>query len=101
MSNPTKIFLHRINPAKNEARFYLVEATPTLLDPYAVIRVWGRIGGAQRHKINPCRSAAEAEELAERLVRRKIKRGYKVVIWRRPNDVYWSNRRRQTIYSAA
>ncbi|MBE7553652.1 MAG: WGR domain-containing protein [Anaerolineales bacterium] len=72
------MLLHRIDPAKNMARFYLVEAAPSLLDPFAVLRVWGRIGGAQQHKITPCASAAEAERLAERLVKRKIKRGYKV-----------------------
>ncbi|MCK6625574.1 MAG: WGR domain-containing protein [Anaerolineae bacterium] len=70
--------LHRINPARNEARFYLVIVAPTLVDPIAVWRVWGRIGGAQRSKIDPCGSAAEAEKLAEALVRRKIKRGYRV-----------------------
>ncbi|MBE7473184.1 MAG: hypothetical protein DPW09_24830 [Anaerolineae bacterium] len=73
------MLLHRVNPARNEARFYLVEAGPSLLDPFAVVRVWGRIGGAQQHKINPCASAAEAEQLAERLIRRKIKRGYQPV----------------------
>ncbi|MCL4302959.1 MAG: WGR domain-containing protein [Anaerolineae bacterium] len=72
------MLLHRIDPAKNMARFYLVEAAPSLLDSFAVLRVWGRIGGAQQHKITPCASAAEAEQLAERLIKRKIKRGYKV-----------------------
>ncbi|MCL4299496.1 MAG: WGR domain-containing protein [Anaerolineae bacterium] len=71
------MLLHRINPEKNEARFYLVIVAPTLLDSIAVWRVWGRIGGAQRSKIDPCGSAAEAEKLAEALIRRKIKRGYK------------------------
>ncbi|MBE7474269.1 MAG: WGR domain-containing protein [Anaerolineales bacterium] len=72
------MLLHRINPERNEARFYLVIVAPTLLDPIAVWRVWGRIGGAQRSKIDPCGSAAEAEKLAEAMIRRKIKRGYRV-----------------------
>jgi predicted DNA-binding WGR domain protein len=73
------MLLHRINPEKNEARFYLVEAGPSLVDPYAVIRLWGRIGGHQRGMVTPCASAAEAEALTRRLVRRKIKRGYILV----------------------
>ncbi len=63
------ILLHRINPEKNEARFYLVEVGPSMLDLYAVIRLWGRIGGPQRLLITPCRSAEEAEALAGKLVR--------------------------------
>lgn len=71
--------LHRIDPQKNQARFYLVEAGPSLFDAYAVVRLWGRIGGAQRGMITPCVSAEEMEKLAERLVQKKIKRGYKPV----------------------
>lgn len=70
------MLLHRINPEKNEARFYLVEAGSSLLDPYVVWRLWGRIGGHQRGMITPCTSAEAAETLAERLVRRKMRRGY-------------------------
>lgn len=73
------MLLHRINPEKNEARFYLVEVGPSLLDPWAVIRLWGRIGGQQKGLVTPCQSATEAEALAGRLVRRKLKRGYTIV----------------------
>lgn len=71
--------LHRIDPEKNERRFYLVTAGPGLLDPYAVVRFWGRIGGQQRQLLTPCDSAEQAQNLAERLVRRKLKRGYSLV----------------------
>lgn len=70
------MLLHRIDPAGNEARFYLVVTSPSLFDPYAVIRVWGRIGGHQRGMITPCVSAEEAERLAGQLIQRKVKRGY-------------------------
>lgn len=75
-----QVLLHRINTEKNEQRFYLVETAqpaPSLFDLHAVLRIWGRVGGAQQRKITPCRSAAEAEKLAERLIRQKLKRGYK------------------------
>ncbi len=75
----TPVLLHRINVQKNEARFYLVSVGPSLLDAYAVMRVWGRIGGHQRSMVSPCASMEEAQTLADRLVRRRIKRGYWVV----------------------
>lgn len=71
------MLLHRINPERNEARFYLVEVGPSLFDPYAVLRVWGRIGGAQQSKVTPCMSAAEAQKMAGQLIRRKLNRDYK------------------------
>jgi predicted DNA-binding WGR domain protein len=71
--------LHRINQEKNEARFYLVMTGPALFDEIAVIRFWGRIGGHQRHLITPCTTAEDAHSLAERLVTKKLKRGYLIV----------------------
>jgi predicted DNA-binding WGR domain protein len=79
METGGRVLLHRINSEKNEARFYLVETGPSLVDLYAVIRLWGRISGHQRGMVTPCRSAVEAEALAAKLVRRKLKRGYLVV----------------------
>lgn len=68
--------LHRLNPARNEARFYLITTGPALFDPYAVTRFWGQIGGQQRHMVTPCESLAEAQQLARRLMQRKLRRGY-------------------------
>ena len=79
MNNISSILLHRVNPARNEARFYLVSVQASLLDPYAVLRAWGRLGGQQRSMVSPCASAEEAEILAERLVRRRLRRGYCIV----------------------
>ena len=79
MSDISSVLLHRINVEKNELRFYLVSVRPSLLDPYAVLRMWGRLGGQQRSMVSPCASAEEAEILAERLVRRRLRRGYCIV----------------------
>ncbi|MBE7550094.1 MAG: WGR domain-containing protein [Anaerolineales bacterium] len=48
---------HRIDPARNVARFCLITTGPALLDAYAMTRFWGRIGGHQRHLVSPCGSA--------------------------------------------
>ena len=71
--------LHRINPAKNEYRFYLVMTGPALFDEHAVIRFWGRIGGHQHHMVSPCPTADDAARLAARLVQRRLKHGYKII----------------------
>jgi predicted DNA-binding WGR domain protein len=73
--------LHRINWEKNEARYYLVMTGPSLFHEIAVIRFWGRIGGFQRHLITPCGSVEDAQNLADRLVAKKLKRGYLIVTW--------------------
>ena len=75
----TSVLLYRVNLEKNASRFYLVEVGPSLLDPHSVMRVWGRIGGQQRSMVSPCASMEEAQALADRLVRRRIKRGYWIV----------------------
>lgn len=74
------MLLHRINPEKNEARYYRVEVGPCIHSLYAVHRVWGRIGRRRSgFLIMPCASAEEAKVLAEKLAKRKLKRGYMVV----------------------
>ncbi len=75
----TSVLLHRVNREKNEWRFYLVGVGPSLLDAYSVLRIWGRIGGHQRSMVSPCASMEEAQTLADRLVRRRVRRGYWVV----------------------
>jgi len=68
--------LHRINPEKNEARFYFIQVGRTLLDECAVIRMWGRIGGYQKRLITPCATWDDAHKLATRLRARRLRRGY-------------------------
>ena len=76
---PGAVLLHRIRPERDEKRFYFIAIGPALFDPLAVIRVWGRIGGHQRGMVTPCASPAEAQALATRLVRLRLRRGYQVV----------------------
>ena len=71
--------LYRINPEQNERRYYLVFTGPALLEPHAVTRFWGRIGGQQRGMVTPCQSDEEAEQLARQLVGKRVKRGYKLI----------------------
>lgn len=73
------VLLHRIRPEQNERRFYFIAIGPALFDPLAVVRIWGRIGGHQRALVTPCASTADAQTLAARLVRRRLRHGYHLV----------------------
>jgi predicted DNA-binding WGR domain protein len=73
------VLLHKVNHEKNQARFYLVVVGRSLLDRHAVLRVYGRIGGHQRTMCTPCDSADEAQSLADRLIKRRLRHGYEIV----------------------
>ena len=71
--------LHRVNPDKNEYRFYLVQVGASTIAPHAVLRLWGRIGGAQRGMVIPCDSPESAQALADKLIRLRLRHGYQIV----------------------
>ena len=71
--------LHRINPERNEHRFYAVQVGPSLFDEHAVLRLWGRIGGYQRQMVTPCQSPDDAQVLARQLIQRRLQHGYQIL----------------------
>lgn len=70
------IYLTRIDPDRNLARFYIVAVQGDLFAEHVVMREWGRIGqpGTVRHDRYPDPSAAQ--EAADQLTATKRKRGY-------------------------
>jgi len=69
--------LSHIEPAENRNRWYLVSVQATLFQPCAVIVAWGRRDNDfQRWRVIPVESGAQANQLAAKIVERKIKRGY-------------------------
>ncbi len=74
------ICLIRVDPAQNLNRWYVVTVQATLFDEVAVICGWGRRGTEQaRWRILPAENQQEADELASKIVQRKIQRGYRRV----------------------
>jgi predicted DNA-binding WGR domain protein len=70
--------LKKIDAEKNMNRWYSVHVQSTLLDPWAVICVWGRRDtSCFRMRILPVDSWEAAEMLARELLSRKLRRGYK------------------------
>lgn len=69
--------LIRVDLEKHMDRRYSVAIQPTLLDPVAVVCVWGsRRSSYQRMQVHPAGTREEAEHVAEKIARGKIRRGY-------------------------
>jgi predicted DNA-binding WGR domain protein len=74
------IVLNRLDPTENVNRWYLVSIQATLFHPCAVIIAWGRRDNDfQRWRAIPVENQAQANQLAEKIVSKKIKRGYRVL----------------------
>ncbi len=69
--------LIRVDLEKHMDRRYSVAIQPTLLDQVAVVCVWGsRRTSYQRMQVHPASTREEAQQVAEKIVRSKIRRGY-------------------------
>lgn len=71
------IHLHRIDPARNMARFYRLSMGPSLFGDVCLVREWGRIGTSGRVRIDFYRDEGEATKAHDALTRAKRKRGYR------------------------
>jgi predicted DNA-binding WGR domain protein len=70
------LVLHRVDNARNMARFYAMSIGPTLFGGRSLVRNWGRIGTWGRHKIELFEDEAAAESAMVRLAGIKSARGY-------------------------
>lgn len=70
--------LTKIIPEENRWRFYRIEIGQALFSPY-LVRAWGRIGSRVRVIETFCASLDELIKEANRIYKRKVKRGYKEV----------------------
>ena len=71
--------LTSVDPTTNRARFYVLAWRPTLWGGVALVRTWGRLGrpGRSRATVYADRQGAEAD--IRRLLRRRLRHGYRVV----------------------
>jgi predicted DNA-binding WGR domain protein len=78
-------WLTRIDPEDHANRYYAVGVQPSLLDPVALIRSWGsRETDYCRLRVEPFEDWEAAREAADRLIRDKLRRGYRLVGGYRP-----------------
>jgi predicted DNA-binding WGR domain protein len=74
------LLFERVNPEKNESRFYYLGWQPTLLDEGAVVRLFGRKNGAQRMLTpQPYASLEEAWPLLRAIIKTRLRHGYKII----------------------
>ena len=68
-----------VDPTTNRARFYEVRLQATLWGAVALVRTWGRLGTPGRSAVRSYPEPGAARAAAERLVRRRLQRGYQLV----------------------
>ena len=77
MSSTTNTTLIRVDLEKHMDRRYTVSVQPTLLDPVAVVCIWGsRRSSYQRLQVHDAATLEEGQMMAEKIVREKMRRGY-------------------------
>ncbi len=78
-TQPYHLYIERIDPSKNMARFYALSIEPNLFGGTSLVRSWGRTGSRGQQKIHVFDSEAKAVDLLLALLRKKRSRGYRVL----------------------
>ena len=71
--------LESVDASRNRHRFYELTWQPTLWGEGALIRSWGRIGTKGRSLLAFHHNRAGVQPTVERVVRRRIRHGYRVI----------------------
>lgn len=71
-----RLFIQRIDPCKNMARFYAMSIEPTLFGDTSLIRNWGRIGTRGQWRIDLFQHENQAVDFFFELLRQKRRKGY-------------------------
>lgn len=71
------VYLTRVEPAKNMARYYAMSLQPNLFGEWSLVREWGRIGRGGQVKTMPYPDAATANCALRALQDAKQRKGYR------------------------
>ena len=74
-------YLHRIEPTHNCYRYYVLSLQPGLFEEWCLTRSWGRMGTKGRQLIVWFESKEQAEQVYERTLRAKLRRGYQPALF--------------------
>jgi len=72
------VYLTRIDPAHNMARYYAMSLQPTLFGECSVVREWGRIGRGGQVRETCHTTEGEAQVFVAHILRQKGRKGYKI-----------------------
>ncbi|GAK72747.1 hypothetical protein RRU01S_27_01360 [Agrobacterium rubi TR3 = NBRC 13261] len=84
ITQPYHLYVERIAPEKNMARFYSLAVQPTLFGDVSLVRAWGRIGTRGQQMVHLFDNESHAIDLFLDVLREKRKRGYRP---KRPVDI--------------
>nr|ASK49644.1 hypothetical protein [Agrobacterium vitis] len=84
ITQPYHLYVERIAPEKNMARFYALAVQPTLFGEVSLARAWGRIGTRGQQMLLLFDNENQATNLFLDVLREKRKRGYRP---KRPVDI--------------
>ena len=73
------VTFERVNPAKDESRFYYLGWQPTLFGDKAMVRIWGRKSGRRRSLTRPFASLEEAWPAFRTIIKTRLRHGYHLV----------------------
>lgn len=74
---PDRFLMHRVDPAKNMNRFYLMTVQRDLFGGASLTREWGRTGSSGQVRVDHHPDEGQAVDALAGIVRQKEKRGYK------------------------
>jgi len=77
ITQPYHLYVERIAPEKNMARFYALAVQPTLFGEVSLLRAWGRIGTRGQKMVHLFDNESQAVILFLDVLREKRKRGYR------------------------
>jgi predicted DNA-binding WGR domain protein len=76
ITQPYQLYVERVDPAKNMARYYAMAIDQTIFGETCLIRRWGRIGRRGQEKQHVFKREEEAVSLFLDLLKHKRARGY-------------------------
>lgn len=78
LTQPYRLYVERVDPDRNMARFYTLAIEPTLFGTPRLLRRWGRIGTSGRTMVHHFEREEDAVALFLELLRERQARGYRV-----------------------
>ncbi len=78
LAQPYYLYVERVDPERNMARFYTLAIEPTLFGTPRLLRRWGRIGTLGRTMVHDFEREEDAVALFLELLRERRARGYRV-----------------------
>ncbi len=77
ITQPYHLYVERIAPEKNMARFYALAVQPTLFGEVLLVRAWSRIGTRGQQMVHLFDNESQAINLFFDVLRRKAQTGYR------------------------